>query len=207
MEMSVFKHNNNVLLKEFFAETPEKYQGFWQILRDRYPGWEVDLVYRNCEPPTDFIEEIGANVLESHIITCLAKEDFTPANDIDAIAITAENFDIFAAVHSRVNPDMGWSSKDILEDLSRWQIYMHGNSYVLMSLWSREASEIFALEVPNDEIGMSLLSMAAKFAFDIGKSKVDYFINDDCISHLEFAQKLGFKTCGKSIAYRVEVLE
>jgi len=202
-EMYIQENEKNILLKEFFAERAEGYHTFWQDLCNKYPGWEVDFVYRNCEPPAQFMAEIGAKLIDSAIITELTKEHFNPAVEIDALLITADNFHMFAPIHDKANPapEMFWTSERIAEKLDRWRIYMSGSNYVLMSLWGNE-SEIFALEVQNVNAGASLLSTTAQFAFGSGKQKMLYFVSDNMPIQYEAAQQVGFISCGKCATYQ-----
>jgi len=208
-EIAIIEKEKYVLVKEFFAENIEGYRTFWQDLCEKCPGWEIDFVYRNCEPPAEFLESIGVKLIDSAIIMELTKENFrhrkVSADEIDTVPITADNYSIFALIHDKANPEMFWTSERIAEKPDRWRIYMNGSSYVMMSLWGDE-SEIFALEVQNADEGAALLSTAVKFAFEIGKHKVLYFVSDDVPMLLASAQQVGFATCGTCATYQGIVL-
>jgi len=206
MAMYVFEDVTNILLKEHFEKSAEEYRKFWQALCEKYPGWTVDLVYRNCDPPAEFITEIGARILEVHIITDLTSETFNYANELNAIQVTAENFDVFAKLHDNVDPEFAYPNARIAEDMGRWRIFMQGNAYTMMSFWNN-TPEIFILEMSNAEEGTLLLATAANYVFSHGIAKLDFYIDVDKPMEMEAAQKIGFTARGRSIAYRVNSLD
>lgn len=206
MAMFIFEEVKNVLLKEFFAENMDEYRNFWQDIRDKYPGWCVDFVYRNCDPPMEFMKEICAEILESHVITILTIDNFAPVNEAAPTLVTAENFDTFAPLHENMCPDFAYPNERIAKDMNRWRIFMYGNAYTMMS-FSNDSPEIFALEIKNAEEGAALLSAAAKYAFENDKPTLDFFIDDYDQIQKEAAHKVGFTVNGKSICYRVRSVD
>ena len=207
MELYIDEKEKYVLVKEYFAESTGEYKSFWEDLCSKYHGWEIDFVYRNCDPPIEFLASINAEILDNDVITNLTKENFTPTVKRDALRITSHNFHIFAEIHDKTNPEMYWNSTRIAEILDRWCIYMRGNSYVLMSIGREDESEIYALEVTDANEGALLLSMAAEFAFDEnGKANVLYFIDVGFINQREAAMQVGFAVCGRSVSYRGRIL-
>ena len=201
MKMSVTESEKYINVKEFFAENAEGYRAFWQDLQAKYPGWEIAFIYRNCDPPLEFLTGIGMALLESHFITELDNDGFKPASKKHAVHITPENFDRFANFHDKTNPDMFWTSARIAEKPEQWRIDMIGDdAYVMMSLWG-DTPEIFALVAPDAAVGASLLSVAAKFAFDNNHVKVFYFIDTDNPLEMDTACEVGFVVTGRSVAY------
>ena len=203
MKINIDERHKNINIKEFFAESPEAYRSFWQDLCSKYPGFEADIIYRNCEPPTEFIAEIKAELLEIMLISDLVPENFVPASTTGITPVTADNFDTFVPIHDAKAPELFfWTSPRLAEDLSLWRIFMCGSAYVIMSFWG--IPEIFALVISDAEEGVSLLTAAARHAFENGMERLEYFIDHDDPVQLEVASKVGFVVSGKSIAYRVE---
>ena len=205
MSMYIFEEDKNILLKEHFEKSAEEYRKFWQGLCEKYPGWAVDLVYRDCDPPAEFITGIGARILEAHAISSLTNETFNYTNEPSAELVTTENFHAFAKLHENIDPDFSYPNAKIAKDMSRWRIFMQGNAYTMMSFWNDEP-EIFILEASSAEDGASLLATAANHAFSNNKTKLDFFIEVDKPIQMEAALKVGFTVHGKSIAYRVDSL-
>ena len=203
MAMYVFEEDKNILFKEHFEKSAGDYRKFWQELCEKYPGWTVDFVYRNCEPPAEFITEIGARILETHIITELTSETFDCSNEPKATPVTAENFNIFAKLHDNVDTEFAYPNARIAEDMSRWRIFMQSDAYVMMSFWN-DTPEIFILEISNADEGALLLATAASYAFSNGIAKLDFFIDANRPIEMEAALRAGFTACGMSIAYRVD---
>ena len=205
MEMHVYNDDKNILLKEYFEKSTEDYHRFWQELCKKYPGWEVDLVYRNCDPPAEFVAEIGARILDSNTITEVTKETIKYANEPGATLVTDENFHIFAKLHEDVCPDFAYPNESIAKNMNSWRIFMHGNAYTMMSFWA-DTPEIFILKMANAEEGALLLAAAANYAFSNGMEKLEFYVDNYKPMEMEAAQKVGFITTGRSIAYRVDSL-
>ena len=202
MELIIFDEDEKHLqINDFCAETPEDCRAFWRELRDKYAGYDVDFCYHNCDVPIDFMEEIGAVMLESCVEMRVAQENFSPVFGDEMTPVTDENFAVFAAVHDKTNPGMYWTSERIARDLDRWRIYTREDSYVMISLWD-DIAEIFALEAADSEEGAALLSAAAEFAFGAGKTGVLFMVDDGAEIQCEAARIVGFAACGRYTAYR-----
>jgi len=208
MQIHITETEQYILLKEFFEENADAYNIFWRDLAEKHKGWQVDLVYNNSTPPTEFLTHIGAEKIDADIIAELTSDYFKPHNtSYDIVEVSENNFAQFALLHQHANPDMYWTSSRIAKIMNHWRIYMHGRSYVLMSLWANEV-EIFALEMGEDIIsGVELLTAAAQYALqDLDKTKVLFFISEDSPTLLQAAQKVGFIATGTSMTYRVDAL-
>jgi hypothetical protein len=200
-QIDITESEKYINANEFFAENAEEYRAFWQDMQAKYPGWEIVFTYRNCDPPMEFLTGIGMELLESSFISELDNDGFKPAGKKHAMLITPENFDLFADFHDKASPDMFWTSARIAEKPEQWRIYMIGDdAYVMMSQWD-DTPVIYALAAPDAAIGASLLSMAAKFAFDNNWSKVLYFIDTDNPLEMDAACEVGFVVTGKNLAY------
>ncbi|MCL1995606.1 MAG: hypothetical protein FWG63_05295 [Defluviitaleaceae bacterium] len=206
MAMYIFEEDTTILFKEHFEKSAEEYRKFRQELCEKYPGWTVDFVYRNCDPPTEFMAEIGARILEAHAISNLTRETFNYANKPDATLVTTENFHIFEKLHESIDSDFAYPNAQIAKDMSRWRIFMQGNAYTMMSFWNDEP-EIFILKASNAEEGALLLATAANYAFSNNIARLNFFIEVDKPIEMEAAQKVGFTVSGRSIAYRVDSLK
>ena len=203
MAMYVYEETTNILFKEHFEKSAVDYRRFWQEICAKYPGWTADFVYRNAEPPMEFIKEIGARLLEALRITILTGETFSYSDKTDATPVNAENFHIFARLHKNIDPEFAHPNERIAGNLDRWRIFMKGSAYVMMSYWSKEP-EIFALVAKDAHEGALLLAAAAKYAFADGLKKLDFYVDVDAPMEMEAAAKIGFTETGKSIAYRVD---
>ena len=201
MDIITWESDKHIQINDLNPDDLKNDPSFWRDIQNKYAGYEIDFCYHNCEIPVEFIAEIGAALLESCVETRLVQQNFTPICRFEPTLVTNDNLSTFKALHDKANPGMFWTSEKISQDLSRWNIYMCEDSYVMMSLWS-DVSEIFALEATNETTGAALLSAAAKFAFETVKTGVLFMIDDDAIIHAKAAQSIGFVECGKYIAYR-----
>lgn len=192
---------NHLQVDDFIAKDDDERSAFWQELRHKYPGYEIDFCFHNCEVPIGFMAEIGMELLESCLESRLVEENFNPVGECVVTPVSQENFSTFKALHDEMSPEMFWSGERIGQDLDRWRIFMTDEDYVLMSLWG-DVSEIYALQVKNTVQGVSLLSAAAAAAFDMGKKSVLFMIGEGSNVEFDSAQSVGFKVVGKHIAYR-----
>ena len=206
MEIIIEDAEKHIQINEFLAETPEGYRSFWQDLQNKYSGYEIDFCYHNCDAPAKFMGEIGANLLESCVEMRLAAGTFMPAEESEPLRITNENFERFAALHDKDESDMYWTSARVWQDLSRWCIFVCGDSYVMMSLWG-DVPEIFALEAEDEARGAALLSAAVTSAFSAGKTAVLFMANEDAQVQTDAALSVGFAKCGKYVAYRGAIMK
>ena len=205
MKLIITEDARHLQINEFYADNPEDLRNIWQSLREKYSGYEIDFCYHNCDVPVDFMNEIGAKVLESCIETRLFPDKFASGGGLEVVTVTESNFDMFASLHDKVSQGMFWTSERLKKtDLSRWLIYVHDESYVLMFL-GNEVAEIYGLESNDRRIKELLLSKAAEYAFLANKANVLYMIDDDAPSELELAQSLGFVVCGKYVAYQTTI--
>lgn len=191
----------HVQINEFLAKNTEDYFCAWLDIKGKYEGFNIDFCYHNCDAPVEFMNKIGANLLESCVESRLVRKKFSPICGFEARFVTNENINEFIITHKKTNPEMYWSSEKIAEDLSRWCIYTHGEYYVMMSRWG-DVAEIYALEAANPTDGAILLSMAVKFAFETDKKSVLMMIEDNAYIETEAARIVGFEECGRYVAYR-----
>ena len=201
MEVFVEEIEKHIQVNEFHAGNVGDFLAFWQGLKDKYMGFEIDFCYHHCDVPVEFMSEIDAVLLESCIETRLAQANFISVGDLELTLVTAENFIKFAELHDSANPSMYWSSKRIEKDLNRWLIYMCKDNYILMSLWS-EIAEIYKIEMNDRNIGEVLVSKASEYAFKTGKTGVLCMVDDDALKEFEILQAVGFIRCGRYIAYQ-----
>ena len=205
MKIIVDENDKHIQINDLYVENLESFLSFWRDLQNKYAGYEIDFCYHNCEVPIEFMHDIGMTLLESCVETRLVQKNFAPVymDCIEPTLVTLENFAAFSILHDKTNPEMFWTSEKISKDLSRWRIYMYGDSYAMMSLWG-DVSEIFALETlnSNESVGAVLLSEACKFAFETGKTGVLIMIDDDSPVQVKTAKSVGFIECGKYAAYR-----
>jgi hypothetical protein len=193
--------DKHVQVNDYYAESAEEFNVFWQGLKEKYAEHSVDFCFHNCEVPIEFMVMIGAKMLESCVETRLLQEKFSPVYGHSTGRVTNDSFAAFAKLHDEKNPDMYWTGEKIGSDLSRWYINTFDDSYVLMSLWD-DVAEIFVLETEGMDINKRLLTTAAAFAFEEGKASVLYMIDTDAPARLEAARLVGFTECGRYTAYR-----
>ncbi len=191
----------HIQINEFLAGNREEYRALWQDLQNKYSAYEIDFCYHNCDDPAAFMAEIGASLLESCVEMRLAPGEFMPAEGLRPLRVTDKSFELFKALHDKEASGMYWTSERVGQDLSRWCIFVCGDSYMMMSLWG-EVPEVFAVRAEGAERGAALLSAAAEFAFGAGKPAVLFMADESAQNQIDSALSVGFKSCGKYVAYR-----
>lgn len=204
MEIIPNEKEKHIQINDLDFDNNFEYHNFWRDIQSQYNGYEVDFCYHNCNVPIDFMKEIGAVLLESCIESRLLHDKFTPVYGIkEGAFVTEKTFSVFKLLHDNLDPKMYWTSERIGRDLSYWSIYICDDSYVLMSLWG-DTPEVYALVTTNADDGAALLSAVTEYAFKMGKNSILFMIDDCSKIQFDAARSVGFATCGKYIAYRLE---
>ena len=99
---------------------------------------------------------------------------------------------------------MYWTSERIKKDLDRWYILKYEESYVLMGHLN-DIAEIYTIETTDKHIGECLLFQISAHAFSIGKTGVLCMVENDASLQLQIVKTVGFKPCGRYVAYRTVI--
>jgi hypothetical protein len=124
----------------------------WEPLRLRYPGFEVNLCFRDVPVPENALAAIGAEVLEDCLKMYVTQGEHVPHESPDISLLTKADFGGFAALHDTL-PDMWWTSRRIWEKWEGWHIPVlreKGNiiGYAMLMVMgrTRHLGEVFAVE-------------------------------------------------------------
>jgi hypothetical protein len=174
----------------------------WEQLPARYGGFEVFLCYHNSVAPGEFLNEIGATLIDDCFEFRLEHEGLIPTEpNWEITPLTYFDFSQFAAMHDEVNPDMYWTSSRIRDDLDKWRIFIMARDgqvvgYVITAMWQPKQAEIFGLVAPTESDHRSLIASAARDVFASGKSQVLMMVDTDSNTEQAAASALGFRNSG-----------
>jgi len=206
---------------EIFVEEAENYiqindingddlAKLWKPLTEQYPGYDVNLCFRNMSEPKDILAEIGAEVLEDCISMQVTPQAFTPCGDAEITLLKKSDFDEFAALHDTL-PDMYWTSRRLWDKWDNWRILViHTNSkmtgYTMLCLAMRDASmgEIYAVEGDNQTQREALFSAAVRCIFENGKTVAFRVVERDNLNEKAAALAVGFREVGFYTGYHVK---
>jgi hypothetical protein len=185
----------------------------WEKIQNEYSTYKKWLCYHNTEMPTKLLSKIGAALVDDSVELRLNTDTCNYLNQTPCIEqivieqITEDTFEVFADYHNECNPDMYWTSERINRDLSRWGIFtLNSNNqitdYLILAMLGPVA-EIFCVDVTNEYNSTSLISFAAKYAFDNGKNDVLYMADDNSVGY-NAALSIGFKITGFYKGYMVK---
>ena len=224
---------------EFFMEEPESYiqindineedlDTLWQYLQSQYPGFQVDLCFRNVPTPTKALDKIGATVIDDCVEMRMDLEGNIAedlAKDIQVNLLTQEEFPEFAKLHDSTYPTMYWTSKRILESWDIWRIFtIRGDGketatpkitgYILYKhVAHRGIREVFCVAGGSLDQHKALLSAIVKWSQTEGmkaeqahspSDKTILFMidrNDNFDMEMEAAGATGFKETGFYVGY------
>ena len=179
----------------------------WKQVKTDYASYEKWICYHNySEIPFKLLEEIGAVLEDDCIETRLAKGGFSYSEASGVVRITVDNFDEFAALHHKRNPEMVKSER-IRRNFSRWGIFAllmdsRVTDYIILATGHPVEAEIFCVEASDSDKCKKLISYAAKYAFDSGKEEVLYMADEDTMAH-KAAISVGFANTGFYKGYGV----
>jgi len=206
---------------EVFVEESERYlqindisrdnlTKLWKPLAEKYPGYEVNLCFRNVPVPKNALAAIGAEVLEDCISMQVTPQDFTPCGNAEITLLEKSDFDEFAALHDTL-PDMYWTSRRLWEKWDNWRILaIHNNGkitgYTMICLAIRNDAmgEIYAVEGDNQTQREALFSAAARCAFESGKTVAFRVVERDNLCEKAAALAVGFREVGFYIGYSIK---
>ena len=174
----------------------------WAKLTAEYPGFNIDFCYHNNIPPDEFFKEIGAKISDDCIELHLKLQDFKSMPFYDVVIITESNFNDFAELHDKKNPDMYWNSARLKKDLSQWDILKNNCGYILV----RNGWEIYALYAENAKDMTNLLN-AAITRSNIKERDILFMIDRNEHMQLDVALKIGFRQTGYYISYSIKIAE
>lgn len=182
---------------------------FVDYCRERYPGFNLFLGF-----PTENVEALSW--LEGASVPCIARswnyqiflDSYTPLpGSPDVRRVTAENFEDFAAVHSKIEGDMYWNCDRVRETLDNWAIFVTGEGdaagEVLMTDKGGEYQEIVALEFPDENAFRKLLTAALNHLKARKMKYLTFFV--DSVEEGKILTELGFQLVGGYACHRLNL--
>ncbi|MCL2854911.1 MAG: hypothetical protein FWE21_04760 [Defluviitaleaceae bacterium] len=200
---------------EVFVEPEEKYLQIndineadlgkiWGLVLGEYGDYDKWLCYHSTIPPTSLIEEVGGVLVDDSVEMRLVPNQFCPAQFLGVQRLTKADFDEFAQLHDRLNPDMYWNSQRMVQDLSHWAVFVVLNggkitAYTMLALWNWEIYKVAAETISQNA---ALITAAAQFAFENGAKELLYMADDGTNAH-QAALKTGFLQTGFYKGYKL----
>jgi hypothetical protein len=183
----------------------------WPQIETDFADYEKWYCCHNTDTPA-FISEIDA-VLEDDCTEMRLYADAPEAKNLTGyevagmVRVTEGNFAEFAALHDARSPDISWTSERIRRDLSRWGIFALRsgggfNAYILLAVSNPTMAEIYVVDAPDTGQRKALITYAAKYAFENGKSEVLFQADRDSAEYEE-ALAVGFEIKGFYKGYRI----
>lgn len=96
-------------------------------LAPKYPGFTMHFGFstQNTRAVNHLIE-LGWTLQEESLVGVMKFEEYTPRQEtVELTAITAKNFERFAAIHAQWDGRMYWDNAHLWEDLDRWHLYVY----------------------------------------------------------------------------------
>jgi len=189
----------------------------WPVLVKRYPGFALNLCFRNRAAPVEALAKIGATVLEDCVDYRVTTENYIPHEYPGIELLTLDDFDAFAVLHDSL-PDMYWTSRRLraVWEQDFWRIFILRENgkiigYSMLRLYPTDLGEVFALELEaenraeKDARFYALLSVAVQCTFDNKKSTALNQVERGDNRTLDAVKAVGFKECGYYIGYEVTI--
>jgi len=178
----------------------------WPVLQTRYPGFELDLCFRDMDEPADLLAEMGAAILDDCLKMVVKPDEFLPTNSTAALLAKAD-FAKFSAIHDKTHdPDFYWNSRRILDKWDIWRIFVMPEmaGYTMLDLRNINQSEIFCVHADNQPARAELLTAAINCAYEAGRDYVQYMVDRDNEAEYAAARAVGFQEVGFYRGYQVK---
>ena len=175
--------------------------------RDRWPGSDLHLGFpAENEEALSWLEGVGVPCIARSWNYQIFLAQYTPLPDSpDVRRITAENFEEFAAVHSKIEGDMYWNCDRVRETLDNWAIFVTGEGdtagELLMTDKRGEYQEIFALEYADENAFRGLLTAALNHLKTHKMKYLTFFV--DSGEEGKILTQLGFQLVGGYVCHRL----
>lgn len=185
---------------------------FLDWCRERWPGFTLDLGFpKENADALSWLEGAGVPCNERSWNYQIFLDGYTPLPDSpDVRRIGADNFEEFAAVHSKIEGDMYWNCDRVRKTLDNWAIFVTGEGdaagEVLMTDWGDDHQEIFALEFADGQYHegpfRALLIAGLNYLKGQDAKYLTFFIDDgsECGQALT---GLGFQLVGGYVCHRL----
>jgi len=202
IEIYVTEEENHVQINDIQGHD---LASIWDTLAEKYPGYDIDLCFRNMPAPMDILEKIGARLLEDCIELKITPQDLKPHDSPNITPLQMHDYEGFAKLHDTANPapDMFWTSQRILPKWDIWRIFVHktkdgitGYVMVMVKMKGEHMGEVFTLEAETPALRKALLSAAVASAFECGKSVVVYMVKRGDANAYADALAVGFRETG-----------
>ncbi|MCL2406562.1 MAG: hypothetical protein FWC95_01400 [Defluviitaleaceae bacterium] len=177
----------------------------WTQIKTNYAGYEKWVCYHDYKNiPYDLLAELGA-VLEDDCTAMRLYPHNAKYTDTGAEQISSETFAEFAAIHDAKNTGIHWTGERLKRELPRWGIFCLREGgiitdYIIMSMRHPEEAEIFIVVASDIYKRKALISSAAKYAFDNGRTNVLYMVDED--TQEQSASDVGFIVTGFYKGYK-----
>jgi len=220
IEVFIDKGENYIQINDITGENLAK---VWAPLREQYPGYEVNICYRDMPQPKEALAAIGATVLED----CIKYEIFRLDHRKDTSFITSaiaglaitlldkSDFKEIAEMHDKLNPNIFWTSRLVLQHWDKWRILGYRTDgkitgYIMLhvSLRDRSMGEIFCIVADSQDGRKGLLAAAVKCAF-VNDKTVTIFMVDKLGCNSAYEQEaaiaIRFKETGYYVGYEARL--
>lgn len=185
---------------------------FVDYCRERWPGFILDLGFpaENADALA-WLREAGVPCIERSWNFLLNLDGYDPRPEPDRVKrVGEENFEDFAAIHTRIQGDMYWNCERVRSTLDDWAIFVTGEGEtageVLMTMDDEPHQEIFALEFADGAHHrgsfQALLTAALNCLKERGTRWLTFFVDEGCPEG-ETLKALGFRLVGTFICHRL----
>lgn len=177
-------------------------------LAPKYPGFTMHFGFstQNTHAVNHLIE-LGWTLQEESLVGVMKFEEYTPQPEtVELAAITAENFERFAAIHAQWDGQMYWDNAHLREDLDRWHLYVYQRDGLDMAciyfVYVDEMLEIFGMDYLESRFDKA--AFRAMLLRALNQGKVDgmesfYYFHDT--DEVPTVKELGIRSLGKYVMY------
>lgn len=190
------------------SQTEQAMDELLAYLAPKYPGFTMHFGFptQNTRAINHLIE-LGWPLEEESLVGVMKFEEYTPKPETaEPVAITAENFERFAAIHAQWDGQMYWDNAHLREELDRWHLYVYQrdgrdiacNYFVCVD----GMLEIFGTDYAGGHFDKAAFRALLLRALNQGKAQgmesFYYFYNSE---EAPTVKELGIRSLGKYVMY------
>lgn len=181
-------------------------------LAPKYPGFTMHFGFSNQNTrAVNHLIELGWPLEEESLVGVMKFEEYTSLPETaEPVAITAANFERFAAIHAQWDGEMYWDNAHLREDLERWRLYVYQRDGRDMAciyfVYVDGMLEIFGTDYVGGHFDQAAFRALLLRALNQGKAdgmESFYYFYD--AKEAPTVKELGIRSLGKYVMYAKEL--
>lgn len=195
------------------SHTEQALEEFLQLVQVQFKGYDLFLGYsKDNRKAVDYLSAHGFECIEEDYNNSAFLNSYEPIEVSDRVLqVTKDNYQLFRALHSKVEGDMYWNSDRIYADIDNWIIFVRleqGEPAGCVYYMTDDDGwyEIFGIDLKEQtfdpDLFRELLGKALNTAKELGGEYMTFFCEEE---GQEIVKELGFQCVGEYVCYKKQL--